>query len=286
MRKNSRFVETLYDAYGQEFEVGEVFFEHHTEHQQLSIFANPVFGRMMVLDGVVQTTERDEFIYHEMLAHVPILGHGRAREVLVVGGGDGGIIRELVKHRRIERIVQVEIDAGVIETSRRYLPRHSAGAFDDPRVQLVIADGREFMQRDGDAFDVIICDSTDPIGPGESLFSAEFYSALPGRLRPGGVFVAQNGVPFHQMDELCASLRHLRARFADTHFYSAAVPSYIGGIMAFAWASDSPELREPQREVLAQRFAEAGIACRYYNPAIHLASFALPEYIVQAMRDA
>jgi len=282
----TRFVETLYDAYGQEFEVGEVFFERHTEHQQLSIFANPVFGRMMVLDGVVQTTERDEFFYHEMLAHVPILGHGRAREVLVIGGGDGGIIRELVKHGSIERIVQVEIDAGVIATSREYLPRHSDGAFDDPRLRIVIADGLEFMQRDGDAFDVIICDSTDPIGPGESLFSAEFYAALPGRLRPGGVFVAQNGVPFHQMDELCATHRHLRGLFADTSFYSVAVPSYIGGIMAFAWASDTPGLREPDREVLTRRFDEAGISCRYYNPGIHQASFALPEYILQAMQGA
>ena len=282
----ARFVETLYDAYGQEFEIDEVYFEHKTDHQHLMIFHNPVFGRVMVLDGVVQTTERDEFIYHEMLAHVAIQAHGRVDSLLVVGGGDGGIIREITRHRRIRKFTQVEIDRTVIEMSRAHLPEHSAGAFDDPRLEIVIDDGLEFLSAAGESYDVIICDSTDPIGPGESLFSGEFYAAVRGRLKPGGVFVAQNGVPFHQLDELRATHHHLRGLFADASFYAAAVPSYIGGVMAFAWATDDPALRAVGEQTLDARYSDAGLACRYYNPAIHRAAFALPEYLVQAIRDA
>ncbi len=281
----SRIVETLYDAYGQEFEFDEVYFERKTDHQHLIIFHNPIFGRMMVLDGVVQTTELDEFIYHEMLAHVAILAHGRVDNILVVGGGDGGIIREITHHRGIRHITQVEIDRTVIEMSRLHLPSHSAGAFDDPRLEIVIGEGLDFLRGDGEPYDVIICDSTDPIGPGETLFSQEFYTAIQGRLKPGGVFVAQNGVPFHQIDELCATHHHLRSLFTDTSFYAAAVPSYVGGIMAFAWASDDQRLRNLSEEKLLARYRDSGLSCRYYNPALHRASFALPEYVLQAIQD-
>jgi len=281
----SRFVETLYDSYGQEFEFDEIYFERKTDHQQLTIFHNPVFGRVMVLDGVVQTTERDEFIYHEMLAHVPILAHGGVTSVLVVGGGDGAIIREITRHQAIRQITQVEIDATVIEMSRQHLPNHSAGAFDDPRLEIVIGDGLEFLQGQGERYDLIICDSTDPIGPGESLFDHAFYSAVHSRLARGGVFVAQNGVPFHQLDELQSTYRHLSGLFGDACFYSAAVPSYIGGIMAFAWASDDPGLRKLSEASLRERYRAAALACRYYNPAIHLASFSLPEYLLQALQE-
>lgn len=283
---STRFVETLYDAYGQELEIDEVYFERKTDHQHLIIFHNPIFGRVMVLDGVVQTTERDEFIYHEMLAHVPILAHGHVESLLVVGGGDGGILRQVTRHRDIRKITQVEIDPAVIETSRRYLPDHSAGAFDDPRLEIVIGDGLEVLRRAGESYDVIISDSTDPIGPGESLFTGEFYAAAHARLKPGGVFVAQNGVPFHQLDELCSTHRHLRGLFADHGFFTAAVPIYVGGVMAFAWASDDPRLRQLDEQTLETRFREAALSCRYYNPAIHRAAFALPEYLIQALRDA
>jgi len=282
----ARFVETLCDTYGQEFEIDEVYFEQKTEHQHLIIFHNAVFGRMMVLDGVVQTTERDEFIYHEMLTHVPILAHGEVDNLLVIGGGDGAILREISRHRSIQRITQVEIDATVIEQCRKYLPNHSAGAFDDPRLHTVIADGLDFLSREGERYDVIICDSTDPVGPGKTLFTAEFYATVQRRLQAGGIFVAQNGVPFHQMDELCDSHRQLRERFIDHGFYGAAVPSYIGGIMAFAWASDSAARCCPDEATLNARYVDAGLACRYYNPAIHRAAFALPEYLLEALRQA
>lgn len=272
--------ETLYDAYGQQFTVDKVYFESKTEHQHLMIFHNALFGRMMVLDGIVQTTERDEFIYHEMLTHVPVLAHGAVKDVLIVGGGDGGMLREVCKHSSVERIVQVEIDQAVIDMSKEYLPNHSQGAFEDARAEIVIADGLDYVNTTDRRFDVIISDSTDPIGPGEVLFTDDFYAACQRCLNPGGVLVTQNGVVFMQQDEVSTTASRLSSLYKDWHFYGAAVPTYVGGIMTFAWASDEPALREVSLDVLQQRFENSGIKTRYYNPAVHLASFALPQYVV------
>ncbi|MCB1717886.1 MAG: polyamine aminopropyltransferase [Candidatus Competibacteraceae bacterium] len=279
----AKFTEVLYDDYGQLFGVDEVFFEHRTDHQHLLIFRNSRFGRVMTLDGVVQTTERDEFIYHEMLAHTPILAHGKARRVLIVGGGDGGMLREVCRHQSVEHITQVEIDASVVEMSKQHLPKHSQGAYDDPRLELVIADGMRYVREASDTFDVIISDSTDPIGPGEVLFTQDFYAACQARLNPGGVLVTQNGVPFMQLAEVKSTAQRLAKTFADWHFYGAAVPTYIGGIMTFAWASDDATLRQVPLATLQERYQAAGIKTRYYNPAIHQAAFALPQYILEAI---
>ncbi|SEF76904.1 polyamine aminopropyltransferase [Marinobacterium lutimaris] len=279
----SKFEEKLHAGYGQTLSIDEMLFEHRTEHQELIIFRNNSFGRVMALDGIVQTTEADEFIYHEMLTHVPLLAHGGARSVLIIGGGDGGMLREVLKHPGVERVTQVEIDASVIEMSREYLPNHSAGAFDDPRVQLVIDDGVNFVRSSEDHFDVIISDCTDPVGPGEVLFSSGFYEGCKRCLNPGGVFVAQNGVAFLQLDEVTTTARRLGPLFVDQSFYAAAVPTYAGGVMTFAWASDNPSLRSPDLSVLAQRFEASGIRTRYYNPQLHLGSFALPQYILDAL---
>ena len=279
----AKFTEVLYDDYGQLFGVDEVFFEHRTDHQHLLIFRNSRFGRVMTLDGVVQTTERDEFIYHEMLAHTPILAHGKARRVLIVGGGDGGMLREVCRHQSVEHITQVEIDASVVEMSKQHLPKHSQGAYDDPRLELVIADGMRYVREASETFDVIISDSTDPIGPGEVLFTQDFYAACRARLNPGGVLVTQNGVPFMQLAEVKSTAQRLAKTFADWHFYGAAVPTYIGGIMTFAWASDDATLRQVPLATLQERYQAAGIKTRYYNPAIHQAAFALPQYILEAI---
>jgi spermidine synthase len=277
------FSETLYDSYGQAFRVDELLFEVKTGHQHLIIFHNAAFGRVLVLDGVVQTTEKDEFIYHEMMTHVPILAHGHTQRVLIVGGGDGGMLREVTRHKQITHITQVEIDRQVIDMCRRYLPNHSKGAYDDPRVTIVIDDGLKYVQHTDDTFDVIISDSTDPIGPGEALFQGDFYTACKRCLAPGGILVTQNGVPFMQLDEIETTARRLDRVFADWHFYSAAVPTYIGGIMTFGWGTDNTALRHTDLHVLKERFAAAGIETGYYTPEIHSASFALPQYILKAI---
>lgn len=277
--------ETLYDAYGQTFSVDKIYFESKTEHQHLMIFHNAVFGRVMVLDGIVQTTEKDEFIYHEMLAHVPLLSHANAKRVLIIGGGDGGILREVCKHSSVEHITQVEIDQAVIDMAKEYLPAHSNGAFDDPRANIVIDDGIKFVTESNEKFDIIISDSTDPIGPGEVLFSSPFYQGCKRCLNDNGILVTQNGVAFMQPDEVTTTAKRLAPLFKDHSFYGAAVPTYIGGIMTFAWASDNNEYRNPEPDTLRQRFEEAKIKTSYYNPEIHQASFALPQYIMNALKD-
>jgi spermidine synthase len=277
------FDETLHDAYLQGFQVSEVLFESKTEHQHLIIFESGSFGRVMALDGIIQTTERDEFIYHEMLAHTPLFAHGNAKNVLIIGGGDGGLLREVLKHSEVEHVVQVEIDQAVIDMCVKYLPNHSAGAYDNPRAEIVIGDGIDFVTQCDRQFDVILSDSTDPIGPGEVLFTSPFYQGIQRCLKPGGIFAAQNGVAFMQPDEVCTTHQRLSPLFADTAFYAAAVPTYIGGVMTFAWASDSGTAREQDLATLTARFVDSGIKTRYYNPALHIGAFALPQYLVEIL---
>jgi spermidine synthase len=271
--------ETLFPDIGQSFRVEKILYRDKTALQDLVIFENPVMGRMLALDGVIQTTERDEFVYHEMLMHVPILAHGAARRVLIVGGGDGGCLREAMKHRKIEQAVLVEIDPGVIALSRQWLPSLSEGAFDDPRARIVIADGARFVKETAERFDVVIIDSTDPHGPGAVLFTAEFYGDCKSCLNPGGILATQSGVPFLQPGELRDSRVRLARHFRDAGCYLAAVPSYYGGVMALGWATDDSALRDLPLETLAERFGASGIATRYYNPEIHRAAFALPNFV-------
>lgn len=279
------WTETLYSSYGQSFRVDEVLYEDKSDHQHLLIFRNKQFGRVMALDGIVQTTERDEFIYHEMLTHVPMLAHGNASRVLIIGGGDGGILREVCKHQTVTHVTQVEIDQAVIELAKTWLPAHSNGAYDDARANIVIGDGFDFVQTTRDRFDVIISDSTDPLGPGEVLFSKDFYAGCQRSLNPGGILVTQNGVPFMQTDELSNTAARLSRVFSDSTFYGAAVPSYIGGLMAFAWASDTPLLRQTDLNTLKQRWLAQGIKSRYYTPELHQAAFALPQYLLDILKQ-
>ncbi|MFJ5401663.1 polyamine aminopropyltransferase [Pectobacterium sp. CHL-2024] len=286
MSQKEIWYETLHANFGQYFSVDRVLYHEKTDHQDLIIFENDALGRVMALDGVVQTTERDEFIYHEMLTHVPLLSHGSAKRVLIIGGGDGGMLREVSRHRGVEHITMVEIDAGVVEFCRQYLPNHSAGSYDDPRFNLVIDDGVNFVRQCNEKFDVIISDCTDPIGPGESLFTSDFYQGCARCLNEGGIFVAQNGVCFLQQDEAVGSHKKLGHYFKDVSFYQAAIPTYYGGIMTFAWASNNPALRQIEATTLRQRFAQSAIACRYYTPDVHISSFALPQYLLSALQDA
>ncbi|MBS9437856.1 polyamine aminopropyltransferase [Photorhabdus noenieputensis] len=285
MSQKEIWSETLHANFGQYFSVDKVLYHDKTEHQDLIIFENAALGRVMALDGTVQTTERDEFIYHEMMAHVPLFAHGNAKRVLIIGGGDGGMLREVCRHQYLASITMVEIDAGVVEFCRQYLPNHNAGAYDDPRFNLIIDDGVNFVNTTDQKFDVIISDCTDPIGPGEGLFTSEFYQGCQRCLNEGGIFVAQNGVCFLQQDEAVTSHKKLSNYFSDSGFYQAAIPTYYGGIMTFAWASQNPALRHVDLATLQQRFNNAGFTCRYYNPAVHAGSFALPQYLLDALSE-
>ncbi|MEM7044699.1 MAG: polyamine aminopropyltransferase [Pseudomonadota bacterium] len=272
--------ETLHADFRFKMKVDRVLFEGRSENQHVAVVENGTFGRTLYLDGVLQTSERDEFIYHEMLTHLPILAHGDVRDVLIIGGGDGGMLEEALKHRAIERATMVEIDPSVVEMCREHLPAISNGAFDDPRTDLVFADGVDFVKTTEKRFDVAIIDSTDPIGPGEVLFTDDFYKSAKGVLKEGGILVTQNGVPFVQSDELANSMRALKALFADATAYTATVPGYVGGPMAFGFASDALDHRQRPLETLERRFAASAIDVRYYTPAVHQGAFALPGYVL------
>ncbi len=274
--------ETLFDRLGlrMTFAAERLRQEVRTPHQHLVLFDHRHLGRVLMLDGATQLTSRDEFIYHEMMSHVPILAHGRAREVLIVGGGDCGIARQVLKHKSVARLTQVEIDAAVIGLAKRHFPELAGPVLADKRFELVIADGSDFVWTTTRRFDAVIVDSTDPQGPGAALFGRAFYAAVKRRLTPGGVLVTQNGVPFLQPDELVASLRHCGRLFADASCYVAAVPTYVGGHLAMGFATDDTRLRRAAARTIAARHRRAGeFATRYWTPEVHAAAFALPGYI-------
>lgn len=282
-----RFIEVLHKGYGQSFEVERVFYRDKTEHQDLIIFDTLTFGRVMALDGVVQVTTRDEFIYHEMMTHVPIMARScavdKVGDVLIVGGGDGGILREVLRHKSVTRVTLVEIDRVVVDLAQEYFPGISAGAFNDVRTDLIIADGVTFVAETGRQFDVVIVDSTDPFGPGKGLFSESFYADCHRVLKAGGVLVTQNGVPFFQPQELTTTFRRMGKSFKDIGFYTAVVPTYSGGFMTLGWGSDDATLRDVPLEAVQQQFKMAAIETRYYSPEMHKAAFALPPFIRNLM---
>ena len=273
------FEETLHRGFRSRLGIDRIIHETKTEHQHLIIFDNPEFGRVLALDGVVQTTERDEFIYHEMLAHTPIFAHGAARNILIIGGGDGGMLEEVLKHRSVEAAVQVEIDDTVVELSKQHLRSICGDGYDDPRTEVMIADGVEFVNDTDRKFDVIIVDSTDPIGPGEVLFGRRFYGGCKRCLAEGGILVTQNGVPFVQGEELSGTLSVFRELFKSVTCYRASVPAYIGGDMTFGWGSDDIRCADVPLDILRERFKDSGIETNYYTPDVHRGAFALPPYI-------
>lgn len=281
--------ETLFDPEGfrMTFEVEKVLYEMHTKHQDLILFKHKFFGKMLMLDGATQVTAKDEFVYHEMMTHVPLFAHGGAREVLIIGGGDCGIAEEVLKHKTVKRVTQVEIDASVVEFSKEHFPEFTKPVFADKRFESVIADGMDYVATTKRRFDVIIVDSTDPMGPGKILFSEKFYSACKRCMAKGGVMVTQNGVPIYQPEELTKGVSKFRRLWADGYCYVAAIPTYVGGHMAMGWATDDKALRQTPEKVLAARYAKAGsFSTKYWTPEVHKAAFALPRFIAERVAKA
>lgn len=289
MAEERWIAETLFDELGfrMTFKVKKVLYEVQTEHQHLVLFEQPFFGKMLMLDGATQITKKDEFIYQEMMSHVPLFAHGKARDVLIIGGGDCGIAEEVLKHKTVRRLTQVEIDPAVIEFSKEHFPEFTKPVFADKRFESVIDDGMKYVARTNRRFDVIIVDSTDPQGPGKVLFSAKFYASCKRCLNKGGVLVTQNGVPIFQPSELTSSVSKFRKLFADGACYVAAIPTYIGGHMAMGWATDNKSLRGTPVKTIAARYRSAGsFATRYWTPEVHVAAFALPRFIAEAVAKA
>ena len=274
--------ETLFDDLGfrMTYEVERVLYEMQTEHQHLILFEHKFFGKMLMLDGATQITKKDEFVYQEMMSHVPLFAHGNAKDVLIIGGGDCGIAEEVLKHKSVQRLTQVEIDASVVEFAKEHFPEFTKPVFADKRFESVIDDGMKYVAKTDRRFDVIIVDSTDPQGPGKVLFSKKFYTACKRSMAPGSVMVTQNGVPILQSGELTSGIAKFRQLFADGSCYVAAIPTYIGGHMAMGWATDNPRLRETPLKTVAERYRKAGnFLTKYWTPEVHKAAFALPRFI-------
>jgi spermidine synthase len=289
MAEKRSIPETLFDDLGfrMTYAVERVLYEMQTEHQHLVLFEHPFFGKMLMLDGATQVTSKDEFVYHEMMTHVPIFAHGNPREVLIVGGGDCGIAEEVLKHKSVKRLTQVEIDASVVEFSKEHFPEFTKPVLADRRFELVIDDGMNYVAKTDRRFDIIIVDSTDPLGPGKVLFSEKFYAACRRCMAKGGLLITQNGVPIFQAGELTATISRFRKLFADGYCYVAAIPTYVGGHMAMGWATDNTKLRHASVKTIAGRYKKAGsFPTKYWTPEVHVAAFALPRFIADKVANA
>ena len=276
--------ETLYPFWGQRFGVTRELARTKSDFQDIAIFESEFHGRVMMLDGIVQITEGDEFVYQEMLTHVPLLAHGAARSVLIIGAGDGGVLRRVLMHKGVERAVMVEIDGEVIRLAKEFLPKIAGEAWDDPRAEVIVGDGIDYVKKAPDAsFDVIIVDSTDPIGVGEVLFTDDFYANCARILTARGLVVNQCGVPFMQADELRETSARRRKFFPHVTAYVAAVPTYVGGFMTLGWAGKDAELTRLPAATIRERAQAAGIlgTTEYWSPEMHAASFVLPPYIAK-----
>lgn len=276
--------ETLYPDWGQRFRVVRELARVKSAFQDIVIFESASHGRVMVLDGVIQITEADEFVYQEMIAHVPLFAHGHAANVLIIGAGDGGVLRRVLAHPEVRRAVMVEIDGEVIRLAKRFLPDIAGDAWNDPRAEVIVGDGIDYVKQAANAsFDVIIVDSTDPIGVGEVLFTDAFYANSARILTARGLIVNQCGVPFLQADELHETSARRMRFFPHVTAYVVAVPSYVGGFMTLGWAAKDAGLTRVSVEQIRKRAQAAGIlgTTSYWTPEIHAGGFNLPPYVAR-----
>lgn len=258
-------------------------YSEKSAYQQISVFESAEFGRCLTLDGIMMLTQRDEFIYHEMISHPAMAVHPLIKKVLVIGAGDGGAVREMTKYPKIEHIDVVEIDERVVAVCREYLPETACG-FDDPRVSLHFQDGLKFVRHAQRQYDLIIVDSTDPFGPGEVLFTREFYGSCFSALSEKGILINQHESPFYQEDAKAMIRAHrcIAQVFEIGLVYQAHIPTYPSGHWLFGFASKA---LHPLRDLKAEEWNRQKPATRYYNTDLHRGAFALPTYVKEMLYD-
>ena len=259
------------------YKVKETLVRRKTEFQDLAILDTEAFGRMLVLDGIVQTTIKDEYVYHEMISHIPLFTHPNPKKVLVVGGGDGGAIREVLKHPSVEKAVLCEIDGVVVEECKKFLPEISC-ALDDPRCEVFIGDGIKYVHEHKNEFDVIIVDSTDPFGAAEGLFGGSFYKEIFECLTEDGIFIAQTETPFYLPEVVKSVFNDAKAVFPVTKLFMAAIPTYPSGYWSFTVGSKK---YDPENATLENTI---DIATKYYTKKLHKACFTLPKYVEELIK--
>lgn len=263
--------------------VSDVLYTHKSEIQQIDIFESLEFGRFLTLDGLMMLTEKDEFIYHDMMVHVPMAVKSDARKILVIGGGDGGTVRELTKYSGIERIDLVEIDEEVVKVCKKYLPQ-TACLLDDRRVTIYYEDGLRFIRNRIDEYDIILVDSTDPFGPGEGLFTREFYGNCHKALKSDGILVNQHESPYydHYANSMKRAHKRIEEFFPVCRVYQAHIPTYPSGHWLFGFASKQ---LDPIKNVDFTKWDNLGIYTKYYNTELHKGCFALPTYVNEALSN-
>ncbi|MGZ5926999.1 MAG: polyamine aminopropyltransferase [Rhizomicrobium sp.] len=283
MAKLSSVKERLHKGYAQTMDATKVLADEKSRYQRIRIFDTVANGRVMTLDDIVQITSRDESAYADMLTHLPILEHGKVERVMIVGGGDLSIADEALKHKSVKEVVLVDIDRRVIELCEKYFAAINAKAFKDRRLTVEVADAFEYLGRkeSKNRFDLIIADRPDPVGPGKALFGETFYDRIKGALKKGGYATFQTGVPFYQPWEITEALEELARYFPRSGLYLTVVPTYIGGFMALSWATKGGKPLGTAAGIAKAKAAykRLKLKCDYYNPEIHAAAFALPNWI-------
>ncbi len=276
--------ETFHNDWRVRLKADTVLHEVKSKHQHLVVFENAHWGTVLMLDGVTQLTTTDEFHYHEMMAHVPLMTLERPRDILIIGGGDGGILREVLKHSGVKSATLVDIDGEVIDLSLKYFPTVSDGAFDDARTETVIADGTAFVADPPKSYDAIIVDSSEPIGPSAVLHGEPFFADCQRALKEGGLLIAQNGLTFSAREHLAQTTSHFNGLFKNVAPYMVTQPCYFGGPLAINCGTDGTLPTEIPLDTLTRRAARRKIDTQYWTPAMHLGAFALPAY-AQAIVD-
>lgn len=275
-----KFTEELYKKYNQNITIEKIITSQKSKFQNILIFDSKYFGRILTLDKVIQITEFDHFYYSEMLSHIPIITHGKVKRVLIIGGGDGAIAHEVLKHNSIKEVFICEIDQDVINLSIKYLKKINFGSLKNPKVKIIIEDASQFIKRNKfkNYFDLIIADRPDPIGPGKNLFKIKFYKDIKNALSNSGIAVFQNGVPFFQKKELKDTMKHLKSTFNYSGVYLTVVPTYIGGYMALTWSSNAIDI---SKKVNLDKHSKVinKLNTQYYTKEIHYTSFILPKWI-------
>lgn len=266
---------------------GELVWSGRSDFQKIDVYDHEHFGRVLTLDDTLQTSERDEFFYHEMLVHPVLCSLEEVGDVLVIGGGDGGTLRHVLMHGP-SSAVMCEIDGEVVNVSREYLPSIAGDAFEDERGRVVIADGAAFVDAHTDAFDAIIVDSTDPVGAAEILFSVSFYESCRKALRPGGAFVSQTGTPIYNPDEFARACANMRKVFSVVEPYIGYVPIYPGVFWSFTTATDAKPVSETEPDEISERLRARGVAIgskglKVYSPRTHRAAFQVPPFIAELL---
>ncbi len=271
------YTEKQDDGLGISLKVNDILYSEKSEFQQIDILNTYFYGKVLYLDGLLMTTEKDEFIYHEMISHIPLLSHPEPKQILIIGGGDGGTVREVLKYPSVKRVVLCEIDGKVIEACKKHLPS-IAGRLDDPKVDIQVRDGVTYIADHKNSFDVILIDSTDPLGPGEGLFTEEFYTNVKQALKPNGIMVAQSESPISNQREIKLIYGILNKVFSNVHTYVAPIPTYPAGFWSWCFCSKATKPLEYINEELQAKIEKE---TKYYNKEIHNSAFALPNFVKQ-----